>query len=177
MVYAIIIPMKLWKCSVFCLALSASLPASAGWRYRTPPQPKPAPQPAPRQPTAAEQAAYAKYLESMARMNSEAMAQNAADARAVQAAYARRKEDPAVVDARVVKFLQERIDNGSVDARYDMARRRLEGQGVEKDRDVAVRLLGEAAAQGHEPSKRLLKELGSSPEPGGASGRPAEAAK
>jgi TPR repeat protein len=93
-----------------------------------------------------------------------ARARYVATQRAVVAAErARPKEDPAVIDARVVDFLKERISKGSIDARYDLAVRHIEGRGVPKDAIAAGKLLAEAAEKGHEPSRRLLKELGADP--------------
>lgn len=71
----------------------------------------------------------------------------------------RTPEDPAVVDARVVDFLRQRIDEGSVDARYDLAVRHLEGRGVEQSQPAALTLLRQAAARGHRPAATLLRTL------------------
>jgi TPR repeat protein len=80
-------------------------------------------------------------------------------ARIIAAERARPKEDPAKVDKRVAEFLQERINHGSVDARYDLAKRYLDGRGVEIDENRARTLLNEAAAQGHADAGKLLAQL------------------
>ena len=142
------------------------LPARAGWHHVVHRHVVPAPvvvvQPPP--PVQVDPKAFAAYLEISRRLQAEAQARRDAQIRAIVAAEnSRPKEDPKVVEARVVKFLQERVEQGSLDARYDLAERHLQGQGVTQDQARAMRLLQEASVEGHEPSKRLLKQLSQSP--------------
>lgn len=143
-----------------CLCLF-SFPALAGWHYRTHRPVAPAkPTPPAAQPPMVDPVAYARYLDDLQRMEARAQAIHDAQVRAiVEADRKRPKEDPAVVDARVVQFLKERIADGSVDARYDLGVRYLEGRGVEKDQATARRLLTEAAERGHSDAKLRLAGL------------------
>lgn len=87
----------------------------------------------------------------------------AAIARIIAAERARPKEDPAKVDKRVVEFLKDRVEHGSIEARCDLGKRYLTGRGVDQDETKARQLLQEAAAQGNKESARILAELGTPP--------------
>lgn len=53
------------------------------------------------------------------------------------------------VEARVVKFLEQRIADGSADAAYDLAIRYSEGKGVPESKDESVRLFRLSAERGN----------------------------
>jgi TPR repeat protein len=144
----------------------SALPTHAGWHYVHHRHVTPAPVVVVQPPTPppVDPRAYSAYLEYLQRTSAEAEARRQAQIRAIVAAQnARPKEDPVALDARTVKFLQERVEQGSLDARYDLAQRHLEGRGVTQNRAEACRLLQEAAEQDHEPSKKLLKQLAEKP--------------
>lgn len=164
MTYAITKLMK--RAVVLAFGVLSALPTQAGWHYIRHHHVTPAPvvvvHPPPTPPI--DPRTYSAYLDYLRRTSAEAEARRQAQIRAIVAAQnARPKEDPSAIDARTVKFLQERIEQGSLDARYDLAQRHLEGRGVKQDRAEACRLLQEAAEQDHEPSKKLLKQLGENP--------------
>lgn len=60
------------------------------------------------------------------------------------------------VDERVVRFLRERIQNGSADAAYDLGVRYQKGQGVEANSKEARNLFLLAASRGNEDAARWL---------------------
>ena len=60
------------------------------------------------------------------------------------------------VDERVVRFLRERIQNGSADAAYDLGVRYQKGQGVEANSREARNMFVLAAARGNEDAARWL---------------------
>ncbi|HTH49748.1 MAG TPA: SEL1-like repeat protein [Candidatus Limnocylindria bacterium] len=68
-----------------------------------------------------------------------------------------RKAKKAALDAATIAFLRQRIEGGSGDAAYELARRYEQGNGVEKDEAEAARLLKQAAKLGNtDAAKRLL---------------------
>lgn len=60
------------------------------------------------------------------------------------------------VDERIVKFLRERIENGSADAAYDLGVRYQTGRGVNPDPKEAKKLFGLAASRGNQDAVRWL---------------------
>lgn len=62
------------------------------------------------------------------------------------------------VDERVVKFLRQRMEDGSVDAPYELAQRHESGKGVPVDPTEARRLYGVAAARGNRDAARWLAD-------------------
>ncbi len=78
---------------------------------------------------------------------------------AQQAALAKRnKENLVGADQRIVEFLKKRIEDGSVDAPVDLAKRYEDGKGVEADSDEARRLYFVGQERGNESAKVWLKE-------------------
>lgn len=73
------------------------------------------------------------------------------------AANRRNKEAQVGVDDRVVAFLNQRIDDGSVDAPVDLAKRYEEGKGVVADPVEARRLYTLGAERGNEEAKAWLQ--------------------
>jgi len=63
-------------------------------------------------------------------------------------------------DKRAVAYLQKRVAQGSASALYSLGVRHLDGSGVPKNRNEAVRLIREAAKKGVSQAKKKLKELG-----------------
>ena len=59
-------------------------------------------------------------------------------------------------EARVVAFLEERIANGSIDARYDLGLRKIQGRGVETNSVAGRKLITEAAQLGHSEATEWL---------------------
>lgn len=80
----------------------------------------------------------------------------------------------AAVDERVVAFLKQRIEDGSADAAFDLAKRMEEGNGVPADPVEARRLYSLAAERGNEEAAAWLAEH-PEPESDGAIADPAEA--
>ncbi len=78
------------------------------------------------------------------------------------AANQRNKAAQVGVDNRVVSFLKQRIEDGSVDAPVDLAKRYEEGKGVEADPVEARRLYTLGAERGNEEAKLWLEN---NPEP------------
>jgi TPR repeat protein len=60
------------------------------------------------------------------------------------------------VEARVILFLQERIENGSADAAYDLAVRHTKGLGVDKNPEQALILFRLAAERGNSDAQSWL---------------------
>lgn len=80
-------------------------------------------------------------------------------AAALRAAQDRRNQAAAVgADERVVEFLKTRVEGGSADAAFDLAKRYEEGKGVTADPKEARRHYELAAARGHEAAAAWLKE-------------------
>ena len=73
------------------------------------------------------------------------------------AANKRNKAAQVGVDSRVVSFLKQRIEDGSVDAPVDLAKRYEEGKGVEEDPVEARRLYTLGAERGNEEAKVWLE--------------------
>lgn len=73
------------------------------------------------------------------------------------AANKRNKAAQVGVDSRVVSFLKQRIEDGSVDAPVDLAKRYEEGKGVEADPVEARRLYALGAERGNEEAKVWLE--------------------
>ncbi|MBN8249620.1 MAG: SEL1-like repeat protein [Verrucomicrobia bacterium] len=69
------------------------------------------------------------------------------------------------VEDRVVSFLKERVEDGSADAAFDLAKRYEEGKGVTADPVEAHRLYKLSAERGNEEATTWLAEH---PEPEGA---------
>lgn len=67
------------------------------------------------------------------------------------------KESPSEVDQRVITFLNQRIDDGSADAAFDLAKRYEEGKGVPVDPKESRRLYSLAAERGNEDAKAWLE--------------------
>lgn len=94
-----------------------------------------------------------------ARPANPAPAATAAQTAAIQAAQNKRNAEAAVgADQRVVEFLKERVEGGSAEAAFDLAKRHEEGKGVTADPKEARRLYALAAERGHEEAKMWLKE-------------------
>ncbi|MGB0578906.1 MAG: tetratricopeptide repeat protein, partial [Limisphaerales bacterium] len=62
-------------------------------------------------------------------------------------------------DQRAVAYLRRRIKQGSASALYSLGVRHLDGSGVPKNRNEAIRLIREAARKGVSQAKKKLKEL------------------
>ena len=73
------------------------------------------------------------------------------------AANKRNKAAQVGVDSRVVDFLKQRVEEGSVDAPVDLAKRYEEGKGVEADPVEARRLYTLGAERGNEEAKVWLE--------------------
>lgn len=67
------------------------------------------------------------------------------------------KESAAEVDQRVIGFLNQRIEDGSADAAFDLAKRYEEGKGVPVDPKESRRLYSLAAERGNEDAKAWLE--------------------
>lgn len=80
----------------------------------------------------------------------------------VAAQEARNQAAAVGAEARVVAFLEERIANGSIDARYDLGLRKLTGRGVETNIVAGRQLIAEAASLGHSEASQWLAK---NPEP------------
>ena len=94
-----------------------------------------------------------------ARPANPAPATSTAQTAAIQAAQNKRNAEAAVgADQRVVEFLKERVESGSAEAAFDLAKRYEEGKGVTADPKEARRLYALAAERGHEEAKAWLKE-------------------
>lgn len=78
------------------------------------------------------------------------------------AANQRNKAAQVGVDDRVVAFLRQRIDDGSADAAFDLAKRYEEGKGVTADPAESRRLYALSAERGNEEAKAWLA---ANPEP------------
>ena len=63
----------------------------------------------------------------------------------------------ATTEQRVVKWQKEQADKGSAYAQSTLGRRYLKGDGVPKDRKLAVEYLEKAAAQGDGDAKQTLE--------------------
>ncbi|MBN9691051.1 MAG: SEL1-like repeat protein [Verrucomicrobia bacterium] len=84
------------------------------------------------------------------------------------------KESAAEVDQRVITFLNQRIEDGSADAAFDLAKRYEEGKGVPVDPKESRRLYSLAAERGNEEAKAWLE---AHPAPAEVAPAAAEAAK
>lgn len=73
------------------------------------------------------------------------------------AANKRNKAAQVGVDSRVISFLKQRVEDGSVDAPVDLAKRYEEGKGVEADPVEARRLYTLGAERGNEEAKLWLE--------------------
>lgn len=60
---------------------------------------------------------------------------------------------------KVVDFQKKRAEAGSPSSQYDLGMRYLDGNGVEKDLDLARKWLGEAAKNGSETAAKKLAEI------------------
>jgi TPR repeat protein len=88
-----------------------------------------------------------------------APAANPQQAAALQAAQNKRNQAAAVgADQRVIDFLKERVEGGSAEAAFDLAKRYEEGKGIKADPKEARRLYELAGQRGHEEAKAWLKE-------------------
>lgn len=88
-----------------------------------------------------------------------APAANPQQAAAIQAAQNKRNQEAAVgADQRVIEFLKERVEGGSAEAAFDLAKRYEEGKGIKADPKEARRLFELAGQRGHEEAKVWLKE-------------------
>jgi TPR repeat protein len=67
------------------------------------------------------------------------------------------KESASEVDQRVITFLNQRIEDGSADAAFDLAKRYEEGKGVPVDPKESRRLYSLAAERGNEDAKAWLE--------------------
>lgn len=75
----------------------------------------------------------------------------------VAAIHEARNQAAAVgAEARVVAFLEQRIADGSIDARYDLGLRKLQGRGVETNSVAGRKLITEAAQLGHSDATQWL---------------------
>lgn len=73
--------------------------------------------------------------------------------------------DPAQKEAaqrRALESQKKRAEEGSSGAQYDLGMRFLNGDGVEKDSDLARKWLGKSAEQGNPAAQRKLDELAKS---------------
>lgn len=101
--------------------------------------------------------------------------QTAAQAAAIQAAQNKRNQQAAVgADQRVIDFLKERVEGGSADAAFDLAKRYEEGKGTVADPKEARRLYELAAERGNEDAKAWLKEHPAPPEEKEKAAKPVE---
>ena len=80
----------------------------------------------------------------------------AAAGQLVAAQDARNQAASVGAEARVVAFLEQRIADGSIDARYDLGLRKLTGRGVETNSVAGRQLMTEAAALGHSEASQWL---------------------
>lgn len=88
-----------------------------------------------------------------------APAANPQQAAAIQAAQNKRNQEAAVgADQRVIAFLKERVEGGSAEAAFDLAKRYEEGKGTKADPKEARRLYELAGQRGHEEAKTWLKD-------------------
>jgi TPR repeat protein len=69
------------------------------------------------------------------------------------------KEDPVEVDRRVLAFQRKRAAEGSPSARFDLAKRYLEGTGVAQDLVLGLQWLRSAADAGSSQAAKLLQKL------------------
>jgi TPR repeat protein len=113
-------------------------------------------------------------------LDPEAAARARAQAQAAAALSAQRnKAAQAGADARVVEFLKQRVEDGSADAAFDLAKRYDEGKGVTADPKEARKLYTLAAERGNTEAKAWLEAHPapeSEPEPAKAAGASAEKA-
>ena len=88
-----------------------------------------------------------------------APAANPPQAAAIPAAHNTRNHHAAVgADQRVIDFLKERVEGGSAEAAFDLAKRYEEGKGIKVDPKEARRHYELAGQRGHEEAKVWLKE-------------------
>lgn len=88
-----------------------------------------------------------------------APAANPQQAAAIQAAQNKRNQEAAVgADQRVIEFLKERVEGGSAEAAFDLAKRYEEGKGTKADPKEARRLYEVAGQRGHEEAKTWLRD-------------------
>lgn len=113
-------------------------------------------------------------------LDPEAAARARAQAQAAAALNAQRnKAAQAGADARVVEFLKQRVEDGSADAAFDLAKRYDEGKGVTADPKEARKLYTLAAERGNTEAKAWLEAHPapkSEQEPAKAAGASAEKA-
>ncbi len=84
-------------------------------------------------------------------------AQHATGAAAAAQVHEARNEAASVgAEARVVAFLEQRIADGSIDARYDLGLRKLHGRGVQTNSVAGRQLMTEAANLGHSEASQWL---------------------
>lgn len=92
-------------------------------------------------------------------LDPEAAARARAQAQAAAALNAQRNKAAQVgADARVVDFLKQRVEDGSADAAFDLAKRYEEGKGVDADPKEARKLYTLAAERGNTEAKTWLDE-------------------
>ena len=60
---------------------------------------------------------------------------------------------------KTIEFQKKRADEGSATAQYDLGIRYLTGDGVRKDRKLALQWLGKAADQGHTQATKKRDDL------------------
>ena len=60
---------------------------------------------------------------------------------------------------KTVEFQRKRADEGSATAQFDLGVRYVTGDGVKKDRDLALQWLRKAADQGHTQAIKKMEEL------------------
>lgn len=85
-------------------------------------------------------------------------AYEAALAAVAAATDARMKKDLVGIDERVVEFLKDQTEAGSIYAPFDLAGHYREGKGVATDAEQADRLTRLAAERGHEDAVRWVRE-------------------
>jgi TPR repeat protein len=91
-------------------------------------------------------------------LDPEAAARARAQAQAAAAMNAQRNKAAQVgADARVVEFLKQRVEDGSADAAFDLAKRYDEGKGVTADPKEARKLYTLAAERGNTEAKDWLE--------------------
>jgi len=78
-------------------------------------------------------------------------------AAAAALAQKRNQQSQVGVDQRVVDFLKQRIEDGSADAAFDLAKRYEEGKGVVADPKESRRLYVLAGERGNEEAKAWLE--------------------
>ena len=83
-----------------------------------------------------------------------------AAAKAAEVARKAKAEEDRKADIRAIGILKMRIEKGSVAAKYSLAIRYIDGNGVEVDKELGLEMLKECAAEDHAMAKKKLRDLG-----------------